>query len=106
EEARLRPASGIALQRPVVATLSGQEVGDFDPARGGGFCPANGASSDHTHYAVLPKGRHPALLRAMENSYNIKALEYDYDASGGHSVLYDGLVDLKLRIDDVRTVLI
>jgi hypothetical protein len=27
EEARLRPASGIALQRPVVATLSGQEVG-------------------------------------------------------------------------------
>jgi hypothetical protein len=43
EEARLRPASGIALQRPVVATLSGQEVGDFDPARGGGFCPANGA---------------------------------------------------------------
>jgi hypothetical protein len=44
EEARLRPASGIALQRPVVATLSGQEVGDFDPARGGGFCPANGVS--------------------------------------------------------------
>lgn len=64
------------------------------------------ASSDHTHYAVLPKGRHPALLRAMENSYNIKALEYDYDAAGGHSVLYDSLVDLKSRIDDVRQVLI
>lgn len=45
EEARLRPASGIALQRPVVATLSGQEVGDFDPARGGGFCPANGGTA-------------------------------------------------------------
>jgi hypothetical protein len=25
-----------------MAALSGQEVGDFDPARGGGFCPANG----------------------------------------------------------------
>lgn len=42
EEARLRPASGIALQRPAIAALSGQEVGDFDPATGGGCCLANG----------------------------------------------------------------
>lgn len=64
------------------------------------------ATSDHTHYAVLPEGRHPALLRAMENSYNIKALQYEYDAAGGHSILYDSLVDLKTRIDDVRQVLV
>lgn len=29
-----------------MAALSGQEVGDFDPARGGGFCPANGGPDD------------------------------------------------------------
>lgn len=64
------------------------------------------ASSDHTHYAVLPDGRHPALLRAMENSYNIKALQYEYDANGGHGILYDSLVELKTRIDDLRLVLV
>jgi hypothetical protein len=64
------------------------------------------ATSDHTHYAILPEGRHPALLRAMENSYNIKALQYEYDAAGGHDVLYDSLVDLKTRIDDLRHVLV
>jgi hypothetical protein len=63
------------------------------------------APSDHTHYAVIPKGRHPALLRAITNSYNIRALEYDYDATGGHSLLLEGLRDLKMRIDDLRALL-
>jgi len=64
------------------------------------------APSDHKHYAVLPVGRHPALLRAMENAYNIKALEYEYDADGGHQILLESLLDLKLRIDELRPVVL
>nr|WP_314635940.1 SIR2 family protein [uncultured Janthinobacterium sp.] len=63
------------------------------------------APSDHKHYAVLPTGRHPALLKAMENSYNIKAIQYDYDADGGHSILLESLRDLKVRIDDLRQLI-
>jgi hypothetical protein len=62
------------------------------------------ATSDHTHYALMPRGRHPALLRAMSNSYNIKALEYD--PANGHAELLDSLCDLKVRIDDLRQVLV
>jgi hypothetical protein len=64
------------------------------------------ATSDHTHYAIFPSGRHPALLRAMKSAYNLKALEYEYDADGGHSELLDSLRDLKARIDDLRLELV
>jgi len=64
------------------------------------------ANSDHPHYAVIPTGRHAALRRAMENAYNIKALEYEFDEAGGHSILLSSLKDLKARIDDLRYVLI
>jgi hypothetical protein len=62
------------------------------------------ATSDHTHYALMPQGRHPALLRAMSNSYNIKTLEYD--PANDHAELLDSLCDLKVRIDDLRQVLV
>jgi len=57
------------------------------------------AYSDHPHYAVLPTGRHRALKKAMENSYNIRVLEYALDSTGGHSELLRSLGDLKNQID-------
>lgn len=74
EGVRLRPASGIALRRPgagFTAALNGQEVGDFDPARGGGFCPANGGSPPlqhflkfSVHFAMMSR-RDEFIVRAM-----------------------------------------
>ncbi|MBY8289138.1 SIR2 family protein [Vibrio fluvialis] len=53
------------------------------------------APSQHPHYAVMAKGIHPALIKAMQSSYNIKILEYEYDENGGHSVLQESLKVLK-----------
>ena len=48
----------------------------------------------------MAKGTHPALIKAMQSSYNIKILEYEYDEDGGHSNLQQSLEILK---DSVET---
>ena len=40
------PAGLLSGDRLPTAALNSQEVGDFDPARGGGFCPANGGPNE------------------------------------------------------------
>ncbi|WP_345857794.1 SIR2 family protein [Shewanella algae] len=57
------------------------------------------APSQHPHYAVMVKGTHPALIKAMQSSYNIKILEYDYDENAGHSFLQTSLESLKDSVE-------
>ncbi len=45
EQGYVLPAGLLSCDRLTKAVLDGQEVGDFDPASGGGFCPANGATA-------------------------------------------------------------
>ncbi|OEF48739.1 hypothetical protein A1OW_14330 [Enterovibrio norvegicus] len=57
------------------------------------------APSQHPHYAVMAKGTHRALIKAMQSSYNIKILEYEYDEYGGHSMLQESLQVLKDSVE-------
>lgn len=62
------------------------------------------AYSDHPHYAVLPKGKHPALVRAMERTYNIKILDYEHVDGDNHTILLDSLQALKDKVQAVRSL--
>jgi hypothetical protein len=63
------PAGLLSGDRLPTAALDGQEVGDFDPARGGGFCPANGA--DVTAYNNSDDSKLPDLRTAeARNIFN------------------------------------
>lgn len=63
------------------------------------------ASSDHPHYAVMPKGKHPSLIKAMQKSYNLNVLEYEVGADGNHSVLVESLQELQSQVDSLRPVM-
>lgn len=87
EGVRLRPASGIALRRPgagFTAALNGQEVGDFDPARGGGFCPANG-EIEAEKIRRIGKERAKKVLR--DKNHLIKTALKDLENAGRLSEL-------------------
>ncbi len=60
------------------------------------------APSDHPHYAVLPKGKHPALKKAIENAYNIRILEYDHTKEDNHINLLKSLQNLKELVDSEK----
>lgn len=60
------------------------------------------AYTDHPHYAVIPKGTHSALVRSMQSSYNIKALEYEQANENDHSLLEKSLMRLRERVEQVR----
>lgn len=64
------------------------------------------AYSDHPHYALLPKGRHRALVNAMERTYNIKTLEYDHADGDDHIQLLESLKDLSEQVNLSRAKLI
>lgn len=64
------------------------------------------AYSDHPHYAVLPKGRHQALIKALERTYNIKILEYDHVEGDGHVDLLTSLIDLQGQVCSLRPKLV
>ncbi|MFS1876574.1 SIR2 family protein [Enterovibrio norvegicus] len=63
------------------------------------------AKSDHPHYAVMAKGQHEALNKAMKKSYNIEILEYDND-DGTHLELTFSLEKLVEKIDEIKSILI
>lgn len=63
------------------------------------------AYSDHPHYAILPRGRHPALIKAMERTYNIKILEYDHIDGDDHIHLLNSLNDLAAKVNTLRPAL-
>lgn len=63
------------------------------------------ASSDHPHYAVMPRGKHPSLIKSMQKSYNLKVLEYDLDSEGQHSELIESLSILQSQVDSIRPVM-
>jgi SIR2-like domain len=51
-----------------------------------------GGSHSFRHYAVVPSGIHQAVGRAMSEAYGINLVEYD--ASSGHQVVADSLLEL------------
>lgn len=81
-----RDCSTLARRR--MAVLGGQEVGDFDPARGGGFCPANGGIVASVNLRFDPAvlfvsqsdglahGSHNAISEVNINNHSIDALSF------------------------------
>nr|WP_295869878.1 SIR2 family protein [uncultured Chitinophaga sp.] len=59
--------------------------------------------SVHPHYSVMSMGGHPALNKAIKNSYNIKLLEYE-NAAGDHANLLSSLRELRDLVLNLRTV--
>jgi len=59
------------------------------------------APSQHTHYAVVEAGRHASVLRAMEETYNIKFLQYDL---GQHQQVIEALEQLAVDVESYRAV--
>lgn len=63
------------------------------------------AKSDHPHYAVMARGQHEALNKAMKKSYNIEILEYDNEDKS-YSELVNGLETLAEKVDGLKPMLI
>lgn len=63
------------------------------------------AKSDHPHYAVMVKGKHEAINRAMRKAYNIDILEYE-NQDGNHSDLISGLEELLIKVEELKPMLI
>lgn len=59
------------------------------------------APSKHTHFAIVEAGRHSSVIRAMEETYNIKFLEYP---AGQHSHVVEALRELADDVDSFRAV--
>ncbi|OUS93091.1 SIR2 family protein [Rhodococcus sp. NCIMB 12038] len=59
------------------------------------------APSDHTHYAVVQGGRHPSVTRAIEETYNIRFLEYE---EGKHDQVVEALRSLSADVSAYRAV--
>jgi hypothetical protein len=59
------------------------------------------APSDHPHFAIVEKGRHPSVRRAIEETHNIKFLEY---ARGRHDQVVDALRALSNDVAAYRAV--
>jgi len=58
------------------------------------------APSQHSHFALVPKGRHPSISAAIKKTYNIKLIEYD--GSVDHVEMLDLLLTLKQRVAEFR----
>lgn len=54
------------------------------------------APSERKHYALVPSGTHPSLVKSAERSYNMKFLEYP---EGNYAQLNDSLADLVLKVE-------
>jgi len=59
------------------------------------------APSAHTHFAVVEAGRHPSVLRALEQTYNIKFLEYP---RGVHQEVTQALARLADDVEAARAL--
>lgn len=57
------------------------------------------APSRHPHYALVPAGKHSAIVKAIKDTYNVRLLEYENEA-GDHS---SGLVALRELRDLVNS---
>jgi hypothetical protein len=55
--------------------------------------------SDNKHFAVVPAGNHPSLVRSAERTYNITFLEYPV---GNYADLDASLADLAKKVNDYR----
>ncbi|WP_081665251.1 SIR2 family protein [Mycobacterium sp. UM_CSW] len=59
------------------------------------------APSQHTHFAIVEAGRHLSVRRAIEETHNIKFLEYP---AGQHGEVVAALRDLADSVDSYRAV--
>jgi hypothetical protein len=59
------------------------------------------ASSGNHHYALVPRGRHPSIVAAIRNTYNIALLEY---AENEHQEAIDALRSLGDAVESYRAV--
>jgi len=59
------------------------------------------APSQHAHFAIVEAGRHASVRRAIEETHNIKFLEYP---NGQHSEVIDALGLLADDVDSYRAV--
>jgi hypothetical protein len=59
------------------------------------------APSDHKHYAIAQDGRHPSIKRAIEETHNIKFLEYP---EGEHDEVINALAGLADSVESYRSV--
>lgn len=57
------------------------------------------AAATHSHFALLANGTHPALSRAIRQSYNIRLVEYNNDA-GDHA---NAETELRRLVEDVES---
>lgn len=53
--------------------------------------------SNHPHYALVPKGRHPSFIQAIKLSYNIQLIEYEC-TTGDHSQAEIALSELVEKV--------
>lgn len=53
------------------------------------------APSQHTHYALVPKGRHSSIAGAYQTTYNLKLIEYEDPT---HQLASSALQALKTRV--------
>ncbi|AXN52193.1 hypothetical protein MMRN_51880 [Mycobacterium marinum] len=59
------------------------------------------APSQHTHFAIVEAGRHTSVRRAIEETHNIRFLEYP---TGQHQEVIDALQRLADDVDSYRAV--
>jgi hypothetical protein len=59
------------------------------------------APSEHPHYAIVEQGRHSSVRRAIEDTHNIKFLEY---SRGQHPQVVDALETLNDLVDSFRAL--
>ncbi|WP_197502731.1 MULTISPECIES: SIR2 family protein [unclassified Mycobacterium] len=59
------------------------------------------APSQHSHFAIVEAGRHPSVRRAIEETHNIKFLEYP---AGQHDDVLDALRKLADDVESYRAV--
>lgn len=57
--------------------------------------------SNHPHYALVPRGRHPSFIQAIKRSYNIQLLEYEV-VGGDHSEAEKALQELVDKVTAYR----
>lgn len=57
------------------------------------------ARSEYPHYALVPKGQHPSLLKALKTSFNIQAIEYEARGTD-HSDLLVHMADLAKQVEN------
>lgn len=57
------------------------------------------SSSQHGHYALLPKMEHRSMVKAIKQSYNITCIEYP---SGQHSLVPSYIQELEVAVNAVR----